>query len=404
MDAGAAAGDAAEIRRIVAAANAVGERLAAAFGADVLTGAAAEASSVAGTNLAARVQSAVTGLDSGAGALDEAAGALAESRAQRQRIVDLIEVARLPQLRHAARTTAQLLMTGHYNEPMSSSATGIAHLGSRDVLSSSGAAAGGTGAPDDSTLVAGTSAPTSGLPGTETASTVGAAGPVAPVSTSNARDAGVGSAQTPRSVADAIPAGSVDATTPPTSSVAADAAGPGPSGSGPAGVATAGAAPSAVRSDRQAPTVPGGSASLLPGVIASGVLATGGGSPSMARSSPIHGAAGQTLSPPPGAQAVSAGTPSSSTAPASVPRSGSGASPAMGTGAVRRSDDDERTSADYLRSTREGELLLGPSPLVTPAVLPPPIDTDEGVAVTAADSEAAGGPEGAADQRLDPTL
>lgn len=416
MDAGAAAGDAAEIRRIVTAAKAVGERLVTVFASQgVLSGAAADASTTTGVALGTHVQTSVAGLDSGAGALDEAAGALAASIAQRERIAALTAATRTPEIRIAARTAVHAMMAGSYNIPMSSSTTGIADPsgsssgaerargpGSTSDLSSAATAPAGQGT---STVQASGASP----PNDSGASTFGVAGPdpaarQSVASTSSAQSSavdtsssGVGQATSPTATGgtDSRPMGS-------------GPAGPGPGGSGPAGSGPSGTvAGSSARmvsapvrdGDGHSSTTPSTPGMIVPGGMP--MLGLGGtASPPVTSGSPQSQTAG-TARP----SVYGAPTAAQSSAATAASRA-SGASPAMGPGAVRRKDDDEHTGADYLRSVREGELLLGTAPLVSPAVLPPPLETglESGeVLVVAVDGEI-GDVRDDADQELDPTL
>ncbi|MCF8569530.1 hypothetical protein L5G32_04540 [Gordonia sp. HY002] len=414
MDAGAAAGDAAEIRRIVTAAKAVGERLVTVFASQgVLSGAAADASTTAGVALGTHVQTSVAGLESGAGALDDAAGALAASIAQRERIAALTGATRTPEIRIAARTAVHAMMAGSYNIPMSSSTTGIADPSGP---SSGAERTGGPGTTSDPNSAAtvptvpGTSAVQAsgaGVSNDSGASTLGAAGsdPAAPQpaaspssAPSTAGDAasnGVGQATSPTATAGtgSGPTGSAPAGSGPT--------GPGPGGSGPAGSGVSGSVVGTSARTVSTPVRDGdGLSPTTPGTIVPGGMPIPGlggtASPSVAAGSPQSQTAGT-------ARPIAYGSPTAAqSSAASAASRGTGASPAMGPGAVRRQDDEEHTAADYLRSAREGELLLGTAPLVTPAVLPPPVESGDERDV-AVDGEV-GGVRDDADQELDPTL
>ncbi|WOC14510.1 hypothetical protein [Gordonia sp. MP11Mi] len=398
MNAGAAAADAAEIRRIVAAAQAVAARLSAAFASGgVLAGASADASTVSGTALATLVDASVTGLQTGASALDDASAALAASIGHRERIARLLGVGTMPQIRIAVESTLQGLMTGAYNVPMSSSTARVVVLPS--------ASSNRPAAPTSGTL--GTVGNASYPGGADTVDTVrrsdtAATGP-GDVATGTAH-AGNGSEQTgsthdPLNSAGGPPVPDVDRSQATSTTSVGGRTGSDPAGSGPSPSGAVAGTPTATRAaGGPASTSPIGSGVLVPGVLAPGVLTTGlpisAGGPTSSLTSPMRapGAAGtspagQTSSGP----AASAGSSAAARA--------SSASPAMGPGAVRRKDDDEHSSAAYLRSTREGELLLGTAPLVTPAVLPPPV-----AAVADIDNDAAVAAGADVDQELDPTL
>ncbi|MCF8588237.1 hypothetical protein [Gordonia liuliyuniae] len=401
MDAGAASADAAEIRRIVAAAQTVAARLTSVFAAsDVLAGASADASTVRGTALASLVDTSVAGLQTGANALDNASTALAASISHRERIAGLTSVEMMPETRIALESALQGLMTGAYNVPMSSSTSGVV-VPESEV--SNWTAAGTSGVSAESGAIGSAWSPgVADTADTASRADLAAGGPGSmPSGVTDGTMTGE-QAGSPRESVNSV--GAARAAGAPAMSTTTgsgrpdfDPAGSGPSPSGPVVVtptvtSTAGDLTS---------TSPLGPWLLAPGV--SGVPVTGGSPTSSMRSPGVPGTSlsGQTST----GQALSGRSLSgqSASAGAAAAARTSSASPAMGPGAVRRKDDDDHTTADYLRSTREGELLLGTAPLVTPALLPPP------VASIADSDDESGGDRGVVadvdvDQRLDPTL
>ncbi|WP_132993657.1 hypothetical protein [Gordonia zhaorongruii] len=403
MDAGAAAADAAELRRIVAAAAAVAGRLSAAFApTDGLSGRSAEGASAAGAALATRIESASQTLSPGSAALDGASAALDGSIASRDRVAALGRLeAEFPELRVAVVGTLNGLMGVAYNSPMSASAGSVS-------------AAGG---------------PESGSGGRRGSATVWSAvagGPVAGVATSGAGygtglDGSTSAAGVPEPVGLPVeqPVGrSADPVVSPGTSrnVATDGSGSGGharfrgggsgagGGSGPAGPAGGGPSRSPVGSahaGRADPVAISGEAIAPPsGAVLSGMPPTmpmtgfAGGGPVTPRAG-LPGAAMRNSG------AGGTGLPSAAASP--PPTSSRPSAPAGGypSGAARRRDDEtSRGPADYLRSTREGELLLGAQPLVTPPVLPPRQNVMHG-----AEQPGSGNSSGdEVEQELDPTL
>lgn len=390
MDAGAAAGDAAEIRRIVAAARAVSERLATAFGgSDVLSGSAADASTASGTALAAQVGASVEGLQTGAGALDAASSALSASIGQRERIAGLAGAESMPEIRGAVSSALQGLMTGSYNMPMSSSTSGIVDVGSSGPTSGSGTTNSGNDVgstpsngygPVESTLRSGTgTADPANTPATVAPTGNG------PSRTESVRDTATTNVGAPDTTGGVTPSPTTtDAADRGTDRQGSDPAGSGPSPSGP-GVVAPLVSPGVVRPQSAMSGVLG----AAPGARVAGLSAVGGPTPTNTgvRTPIAPGSSTAT-------QAAAASTAARSTS----------ATPAMGSGAVRRKDDDSYSSASYLRSTREGELLLGTPPMVTSAVIPQPIVEGDGLPVNAGEAVAANSADADADQKLDPTL
>ncbi|MGO3325241.1 hypothetical protein [Gordonia sp. (in: high G+C Gram-positive bacteria)] len=416
MDAGAAAGDAAEIRRIVAAAKAVGERLATVFASpSVLSGTAADASTVSGVALGTHVQTSVTGLETGAGALDAAAGALTASIAQRERIASLTGATRTPEIRIAAQSAVHAMMAGSYNIPMSSSTAGIADQGTPNPRSTR---VGGPDTTSDPTSAAGTTSTASGTSTFQTSgesplndsgtTAFGAPGPE-----QAGRQPAASPSTAPASRVEPVPNSGQAPSRTATGGTGPGPTASGPTGSGPTGSGPGGPAPSGAVAGTSARTVsatPRGEVGLslttprTPGTIVAGVPIPALGatpSPSVAPGTAQSQVVG---TPRPSISGASAAAQSSAaTAASAASRASAGASPAMGPGAVRRKDDEERTGVDYLRSAREGELILGTAPLVSPAVLPPPVEQED-VALVMADGAADGSVRGEVDQKLDPTL
>ena len=373
MDSAAAAADAAEIRRIVDAANAVSRRLMAAFAPfGGLEGQAAAGSTAAGTALAESIASASEPLMVGVDALDGAAAVLESSVARRGRIAELAATRTShPALASAVTTVLHSMMAGTYNLPMSSNGDGL-HVARSDPLSASAAV--GSGAPDESAPAGG--ALTSG---TTADGVTGAGHPLAGVPT--VADTALGSGPVP-------------------------SASPGPDRPdrrGAAGVQTGGGVEGGVGGGGGAPPPGAPGAPPSPGPTTAPVATVPlAGVPVGAGMSPLASSVGRVPglpapgpfsrgAPPTGVQPAGAppGTPHGvqvRTSPAAAVPAGLGAQPAargatgapmVPMGAARRGDDDQtHPVADYLRTTREGELLLGAQPLVGPAVLaPPPLDS-----------------------------
>ncbi|MGB3698712.1 MAG: hypothetical protein WBA05_14890, partial [Gordonia sp. (in: high G+C Gram-positive bacteria)] len=126
MDSAAAAADAAEINRIIAAARAVAARLSAAFAPGELVGAAADGAAQAGARLAEQVSAAADGLVGGQSSLTGAAGILAATVAYRPRVLAMtIVLPRSAAAGAAARAALGAELTGAYNVPMAGSARGL---------------------------------------------------------------------------------------------------------------------------------------------------------------------------------------------------------------------------------------------------------------------------------------
>ncbi|WFN94388.1 hypothetical protein [Gordonia sihwensis] len=371
MDPGAAAADAAEIARIVDAARAIGERMAAVFGTGSLVGAAADGGARAGVDLAERITSTSDRLASGRSSLASASGVLAGAVAYRPRVVALSVVGTTQPAVLSALLGVGTELAGVYNAPMDSSARGLLSGGPDASPASHGAPAAADTA--------------------DRAAVPAVAGPMAvDVPSGDGPPVGDG----PVAAAPDQGAGAAPAAGPPRPGVAADAgpkqssAGPGPS---------PGAAPAAARG-------PTGPAAGDDGIGPPGRTARPGPSrhTSSARSAELSAAPGVLDAVPPPVRAApsvpaaprsvvsetTAQTTSSASRAASVPAgrtatagnasaSRPGGGPYGAAPSARRSEDEDgHRPADYLRSATEGILVLGPQPLVAPAVIG---DLEEGV-------------------------
>lgn len=126
MNAGGAAADAAELRRIVEAARAVGERLARAFAvADGLEGIGASAAQAAGAQLGAQIVAAAASLEPSQQSLTASVPVLSASRAMRPQLMALWSTGGSPGLRAASRNALATAMNSVYSDPMGGHADGL---------------------------------------------------------------------------------------------------------------------------------------------------------------------------------------------------------------------------------------------------------------------------------------
>ncbi|EGD55650.1 hypothetical protein [Gordonia neofelifaecis] len=396
MDPAAAHADAAEIRRIVDAARAVGERLAAAFGTGVLVGAAADGGTRAGTQVARQVTTTAERLAGGSASLASASGILASAVAYRPRIAAIGVLAAARGATPDGGALAALLGAGGqlaavYNAPMDASASGLSASASDpgaspqtgSTLDVAGDSRNDVARSGPTTVAGDVRRPDSdAIPQPGTVSPQSAPGDGPPTAAPGSTIAGSPSsdpADTPRP--GAAPPGGGSGTDGPRS-------GPVPStASGPLAQVMPVSMPPPVRGPLPGAPIPVPTA----------------GSPRMPITAPR---AGGPLSVPSAAAAapnpgVSATGASSTAASTGGSRSGSGP---YGSPAARRHDTEERghRPSEYLRSEGEGILVLGPQPLVAPAVigeLPRSVRNAE-----EPPSAELGGPAADVEQELDLTL
>ena len=355
MSSASAASDAAELARIVSAVESVAAGLRAAFApAEGLLGVATESASDAGQSLAERISASVTDLEPAASVLSDVSGVLAASEGVRGRIAALAPIMNIPGLRGSVVGAVHSLMVGTYNEPMTvSRAMEIRPAGAPEVSSSATATLGmaivAAGVDPVALRPAG---PDQSYPPGPAGVIVNGGGPRGGPSPAMSPQ-GAPSNKTPAPTrTPAVPPGAA----PPDPAVTR--AGP-PGGPGPAAPA-ARVAPGVTSTLRPSAAVPGTAVPLRV------LLAPTPAPPVGTVSSP--GSPVARVVPPPGA------TPQVQPGPVngSQSRTGPGGSQPVAPAATRSRDGQTRRPAEYLRSTSEGELLLGEQQLVTPAVLAPP--------------------------------
>ncbi|WP_344783004.1 hypothetical protein [Gordonia caeni] len=367
MDPGGAAADAAEIGRIMNAAQRIAMTLLSRFDTiDGLAGDGAAAADRAGAQLGADVGAVADRLAPAQTALTAAAGDLAASAAVRPHLVNTYvggggTVLQAAVLRAAIAGT----MNAVYSDPMSGRTDGLS------VAETPGQRVGGpaaiSGAAPTAPLAAPAPSPVSGpdpipITGVAPVATSGAPAPGAPVQAPPARPAPT----PPSPTRPPAPAGS----SPPSP-------GPGPLAPGPAGSAPAGAVPARSRGTA-APTAAGvrpavafGIAGRTPPVPAAPTATSAAASAGAAagRGVPAPATAGPAASATSAPGATQSGRPgASSTVPPGAGRSGA-------------REDTERRRPDYLLSTQECARLIGPLPVAGPAVLgemPAPEPAPEG--------------------------
>ena len=363
MDPGGAAADAAEIARIMHAAERIAMTLLSRFDTlDGLAGEGAVASDRAGAQLGADVGAAADRLAPAQSALTAAAGDLAASTALRPNLVsNYVAGGGTPLQAAVLRAAIAGTMNAVYSDPMSGRADGL------PTAEASGRRAGGPAAVVGGVPV--TPAATSHPPGT------------APVSGPDAIQAGPAAVSAPRSPAPRGPttprepapsSGAPPASRPPPapagpSSSPEPGPGAGPLAPGPAGSSPAGAVP--VRPLRSFPASPParGLSDVAFGLAARTPASTPAPSASSTPSSTSTATAAGRGVPATGVNA----SPASAAAPGAAPSGRSGSSSAVPPGAGRSGarEDTERKRPDHLLSTREFARLIGPLPLAGPPVL-----------------------------------
>ncbi|ALG84528.1 hypothetical protein [Gordonia phthalatica] len=367
MEPAAAAADAAEIGRIIEKAQAVADRLRFAFapGSD-LSGVSARAAETAGKSVAEEVESVGNRLQVGQTSLTRSGNALAATVAYRPRIAALDALKNAPpSAQLAARTVLSGELTGAYNSRMAASAAAVVPetLGG-SVTDTAGRSVDGAG-PQTTTA---SSSPVDDAAGWQPAP-AGDDGAVVPVgdgspvgeqpgaapSTETPSSPGPNAPDSLRSTPIEPPSGpspSPASTTPPTSP---DTAVGSPAPIAPASMTAPVRAPVGTTVPR---TVPGSvPLAVRPGTTPPGQLH---GVRPGAPMAPTATAPGSVGTPATGAQASPPGNPGAR--PSQTP---------YGPGPVARRSSEEsgHRPADYLRSTTEGLLVLGPQPIVGPPVI-----------------------------------
>lgn len=364
MEPGAAAADAAEISRIVDEATAIGDKLKAAFadgawvGAGDVTGVAADASRESAHALAAQVGSVADRLRTGHQSLTTASGVLTAAVAYMPRLMALQLLAPSSEgIRQGVGMGVGLELEKVYNPPMSSTANTLMTSGAGPQTFGgglSGVGADATGAVPNS---GGPAGPVAEMPTDGLGSGDGAAGP-----------AGLGNADHGLSGPAGGPSGPGNG-----SQAESPSAGPtpnlgpgGPSNPGPAGPGGPTGPPATSSPSGIAPVVnprmPGALAVNRPTPVpASSLLGRPVAPVAEVRTGSTSTGAGGT---------PSATNPANATPGAGANQAGSRASSGPYGPTSRRSDDQRvHRPADYLRSTTEGILVLGPQPFVGPPVI-----------------------------------
>ena len=398
MDPAAAGADKAEIGRIAAAAKSAASRLAAAFGDGTLEGVAARASTASSVDLSRQIDATSSILDMAQGWLSGAGSTLGSTVAFRPRIA-AVEAMGEPgnSAVAAARTALASQLTGVFNAPMARSA---GEVSGTSMNLESGAARQGAGAAGLSTDGADAgSGPVGGVPQSD------GSGDVPPATAPQT--------QTPTGPTDpgSRPAGETPTSSPPPGAGPPTGASPGPSASpvgsdprsgGPAASAPVGVPLAAGPVSGVARPVAGISRVSGPGSAIGrpmGPLTAGAGSPGLSTTTPGTASSGTASSATSSAAPASTSANASSTArPGQAP---------YGAGPTARRTDDQRAHrpADYLRSTTEGMLVLGPQPVVGPAVIGHVVVQAEVIeAVDEADPRHSDTAESEDDQELDLTL
>ncbi|WP_353109497.1 hypothetical protein [Gordonia sp. (in: high G+C Gram-positive bacteria)] len=362
MSSASAAADAAELARIVSAVESVAVGLRAAFApAAGLLGVATDGASDAGQSLAARISTSAAELEPAASVLSDVSGVLAASEGVRGRIAAMAPIMSIPGLRGSVVGAVNSLMVGTYNEPMTvSRGMEITPAGAPEAATSATATLGmpSVAAGDQPVALRPAGPDPSYSPGPVGVVADGGGPRGGPAPASSPREATPNAAPTPTR-APAVPPGTASPDPTVTRGDPRDGPGPAP----PAGVA------------------PGVKPTLRPSAVTPGTPVP----LRVSLPSTPAGPAGTVSSP--GSPVTRVVPPLASTPPTQPgPAAGNQARPApggaqpMGPGATRSRDEQTRRPADYLRSTSEGELLLGDQRLVTPAVLappmPPPVDDE----------------------------
>ncbi|MEJ9079274.1 hypothetical protein WKY82_12685 [Gordonia malaquae] len=363
MSSASAAADAAELARIVSAVESVAVGLRAAFApAAGLLGVATDGASDAGQSLAARISTSAAELEPAASVLSDVSGVLAASEGVRGRIAAMAPIMSIPGLRGSVVGAVNSLMVGTYNEPMTvSRGMEITPAGAPEAATSATATLGmpSVAAGDQPVALrpAGPDPSYSPSPVGVVADGGGPRGGPAPAS--SPREATPNAAPTPTR-APAVPPG----TAPPDPAVTRGDPRDGPGPASPA-VSVAPGVTSTLRPSAVTPGTPVPLRVSLPSTPAgpAGTVSSPG--------SPVTRVVPPLASTPPTQPGPAAGNQA---------RPAPGGAQPMGLGATRSRDEQTRRPADYLRSTSEGELLLGDQRLVTPAVLappmPPPVDDE----------------------------
>lgn len=389
MEPAAAAADAAEIRRIVSAAEAVAKRLSTVFAPDELAGFSARAAEASGRDLARQIGDAALRLTHGESSLGDASTVLSATVAFRPQIVAL-EALRTASsaARLAARTALNGQLTTVYNGPMSAHATAVSpatsefrHRGAGTSAADSGAA----GAPAPGVQ------PDSPTWQPRTSGDDGSSPPAGPAPTVREQPVAPGSPRGdgPSPLSSPSPTGGPSGPGGPSPNTPGSAPNA-PSGPTPVGTPMpVGVAPSTAGSPR---TV----GASVPGTARTGTPGTGQVT-SVRPTAPTS-----TATSTAGASATTAGAQQSG---AGNPGARSTQMPYGAGPTARRSDDDGHRPADYLRSAAEGLLVLGPQPIVGPAVIGRLSTPEPGTDADAEEGSALGGDSGDEDdQELDLTL
>lgn len=364
MEPAAAAADAAEIKRIMLAAQQVAVRLAAAFAPDVLTGVSAAAANDSGADLARQVESVASGLGLGYTSLSGAAATLGATVAFRPQIAALDALRTAPPgVLTAARTALGGQLTGAYNAPMAATAVAATPVVADFSAGGAPAVTAGPHPVQQTTTVAGDtgwqpgSADAGGPlpvdPGAPAAGErpVAPSGPTGPASTAEPGSSGPASAAGPTGPSAPSPTGPGGPSNP--SSTGGPAAPPVPAGMPPA------TAPSLRATGVPIPEV------VRPGAVRAGTV-NPGRVPGLRPSTPTTTTAPTTsTSGGPASTTATGSSPTQSTPGSRAAQPPYGAAPT----ARRSSDEAGHRPADYLRSTAEGLLVLGPAPLVGPPVI-----------------------------------
>lgn len=366
MDPGGAAADAAEITRIMHAAEAIATTLLARFDAvDSLAGAGAVASDAAGARLGHDVGAAADRLNPARSALEAAVGDLAASTAVRPQLIASFVAGGGSALQAAVlRAAIENTMNTVYSDPMSGRADGLT------VASTARTGGGSPGA-----------GPTVPLGGPDGSGGVRATALAAPTADPGWSPAPAMSTPTGSSAAAAPSGGSSPAGSSPAAPSSASS-GSAPPGSGPplsappGAAAPAGTAPSAgdaapARGRPGGPEVIGGAFTGPATGLAAAAAGRGVPRPPLTFT-PAAPATSATAGSAPGA-AASGSTASGAAAPASAANqsgraAGTSAVP-PGTGRSGAREDPERRRPEYLLSTQECARLIGPLPLAGPPVL-----------------------------------
>ncbi|GAA4661419.1 hypothetical protein [Gordonia humi] len=393
MDSAAARADAAEILRIVAAVRTAAGRLTEAFTPTPgLAGSAARAAEGAAADLVDRLADTGEHLTKGGAVLGQTAGVLASSESMQGRIAGLSVARRMPGgpgMADRVSAAVHQLMAATYNAPMAGNSSSVENA-ARDRPTERRDRVSGT-LPGGVDGIAGTRVDAVTGPSALSASgDVGTgrvfAGPVfADGAVTPPTGSGAGGTPTVGPAGPAPTASSMDTPTP-SPSVESVIGGEGPSGAAPAS-----SAPAPVPSTARPSSTTGSTIRPTTGwtLGATNGSTDGDAPPFVPLGGPptVPGAPSQTSVAPRAVATVAPQTGGPSAQPVSTARTAS-ATPAAGPGAVRRNDEDRaRPTAGYLRSLREGELLLGSTPMVTPAVLAPPTGAVESAPVADAEVE-----------------